>query len=218
MGKKSKAAPSANGMAGSGLASAPRNGTSNGTANGSRASGSNRRRPKEAKNEAGPETITLPNGDKVVCSTTCTRSCLLCSADQRDDHLVYHVAFACGAHDQHVRPVTSGVLPAARACRITDRASLEGRAAGAYMHGGAYVACRQSESGNVLWPHTDPRGAAAGHRRRHVPAGAGLPEGQPRGRHADTGAGEADMATWRMAPSRRQATGFRASVPIVPLV
>ena len=69
MGKKSKAAPSANGMAGSGLAAAPRNGTSNGTANGSKANGSNRR-PREAKNEAGPETITLPNGDKVgaVCS------------------------------------------------------------------------------------------------------------------------------------------------------
>jgi hypothetical protein len=64
MGKKSKAAPSANGMAGSGLAAAPRNGTSNGTANGSKANGSNRR-PREAKNEAGPETITLPNGDKI---------------------------------------------------------------------------------------------------------------------------------------------------------
>ena len=102
MGKKSKAAPSANGMAGSGLAAAPRNGTSNGTANGSKANGSNRR-PREAKNEAGPETITLPNGDKVGCCMLCKRSGKY-TVQHRTDGQFQFPHTPCGMHDLHMRP------------------------------------------------------------------------------------------------------------------
>jgi len=54
MGKKSKS-PSANGMAGSGLATASRRNSSNSSSAAS-------------KKDAGPETITLPNGQKVLTS------------------------------------------------------------------------------------------------------------------------------------------------------
>jgi hypothetical protein len=95
MGKKSKAAPSASGMAGSGLAAAPRNGTSNGTTNGSKANGSNRR-PREAKNEAGPETITLPNGDKVDRCWFWNPCCQLHSAaSERWPSSISHQHAAC---------------------------------------------------------------------------------------------------------------------------